>query len=50
MRTGGLIMVAGLLAAGSANAGTGCELRLRPETSGFFLNPTLEKVISIFIN
>ncbi len=44
MRTRGLIMVAGLLAAGSANAGTGCELRLRPETSGFFLNPTLEKV------
>ncbi len=28
----------------SAHAGTGCELTLKPTTSGFFLNPTLEKV------
>lgn len=44
MRMKGLFVAAGLLAAGFANAGTGCELRLKPETSGFFLNPTLEKV------
>lgn len=40
----GLLVAAGLLAAGSAHAGTVCELRLKPETSWFFLNPTLEKV------
>ncbi|MGY0559812.1 hypothetical protein ACW7G2_03700 [Luteimonas sp. A277] len=32
------------MAAGSVHASTGCELRIRPETSGFFLSPTLDKV------
>lgn len=39
-----LCVAVALLAAGSAHASTGCELRLRPETSGFFLSPTLDKV------
>ena len=39
-----LCVAAVLVAAGSAHASTGCELRLRPETSGFFLSPTLDKV------
>ena len=39
-----------LMAAGSVHASTGCELTLRPDTSGFFLSPTLDKVISLVID
>ena len=39
-----LCLAIALAAAGSAHASTGCVLRLKPETSGFFLSPTLDKV------
>jgi len=40
-----LFVAVALVATASAHAGTGCDtLRLRPETSGFFLSPALDKV------
>jgi hypothetical protein len=48
MRNGFLFLaVAGLLAAGTAQAAGVCELALHPQTSGFFLNPVLEKVVVV---
>ena len=41
-----LLMTSALLAYfGGAHASEPCTLALQPETSGFFLNPVLEKVI-----
>lgn len=45
MQLKGLLLAVALVAAGTAQASsTGCNLRLKPETSGFFLNPMLDKV------
>lgn len=44
MQLKGLVLAGALVAAGGAHASTGCDLRLKPETSGFFLNPMLDKV------
>src|SRR5690554_6039716 len=48
MRLKGLSLAVALVAAGAAQASsTGCNLRLKPETSGFFLNPMLDRVIVV---
>ena len=39
-----VLAVIAAMAFTSAHAGGGCELTLKPTTSGFFLSPTLEKV------
>jgi hypothetical protein len=40
-----VLMLVALFFIGPAYAGGSCSLSLRPETSGFFLNPVLEKVV-----
>ena len=41
-----LLVVLALLAGfGSAQASSPCTLSLKPETSGFFLNPVVDKVV-----
>lgn len=39
-----IALIAGLICP-AIHAGGVCELEIRPTTSGFFLNPTLEKVL-----
>ncbi len=39
--------VALALACSPACADSGCQLSLKPSTSGFFLNPTIEKVLVV---
>ena len=44
IRRKAFLAVIAAMAFTSAQAGGGCELTLKPTTSGFFLSPTLEKV------
>lgn len=43
-KTPGLALAALLFLCAAAHASDGCQLTLKPETSGFFLNPVLDKV------
>ena len=46
-RTKILVAVVAALGCASAFAAEGCKLSLKPTTSGFFLNPTLLKVVVV---
>ena len=42
-----LVVLVALLASAPAFAADGCTFSLHPTTSGFFLNPTLQKVVVV---
>lgn len=44
MSSKAVLALAAALMAGSAHAGTRCELTLKPETSGFFMSPTIDSL------
>lgn len=44
-RSAVILAIAALFCIGPAYAAGSCSLTLRPETSGFFLNPVLKKVV-----